>query len=1155
MHDGHRYTGNTPTEGSAARWWLAIGAVALLVAGLAAVLVTAAAQGYLTQPVTRLLSAQLGRELNADGGLRIRIGRVTRLTAIGVRLANSKWAQGADMLRARSVILELDTRSLWSDTLIVRRLNVDGLELRLERNDQGEANWNFDLHRNASKAGFPIVLNLVSMPGAQISFRGPRLVRPLAVTLAVLEQRESGDGMLEFRAEGLANATPLFLRMNVGPFANLVEERDFRLKAEGQLGQLALTASGHVDSPTNPVDTELSMSVQAPDAAYFAEQVGLRDFGTGALALDLAVQPLPSGGGVQGRLAGQVGEFAVKAAGSMVGKKGVTEYNVQAELAGPDLARVGRLMGVKGLPTEAFRFHLDGQRAGALSHLRTAALEFADVRLAAEGTLGGGKDESGAELSFRASAADLGKLARRFGFTLPLVGPIDLTGKVRRTNPAEVALDCKATATYGTFSAAGSIPLAADHYGTRLTVTASGGDFRPLATALGLPDPPRGAYRSKGEIEWRQAGLLLRGVTLEAEGETLAIDGALGRPALTAGTDLRVEISGASAARTGERFGVKGFPAAAYHVAGRIQRQQNRWLLAGLKAKLAAATMQLDGVLGASPRYLATNLAFTVNGASLTEFSGLLSGIELPRSPFRAAGNVTVGNDDALHLFRAQVTVGDSTSTLSLDLGLPFDASFLRFDVEAAVPDPMKLFVGVGGAQSLGNNLHISAAGQRLGEQWSFDRLRIGSDIGLINVRGAITLLPEFSAQNAQFEMNTPSLRRTGLASSHRWPDVALQLAGRITTTRHEVLISELSGRFGAGEFTGRVAARGSPDQPDYDVQLAFTRLDFDPLLDRQLSAATPAPAATGKAGDASRRVIPDKALSLPPLNAFTGSINLRAQSLRLEGKEYHDLKLQSALKDGRLQLNSMEITGQAGQLNMRGTLSARGNGMLVQVSASGSNLALRPVPFGPAGPGEAAQFAANADLQAAGGTLRELAATLNGRVRLVGRGGRVTNSLLSNGSNSFRIQLLRTLNPMATRQPTTDVDCAVYLLRVRDGIVTTDPTLVLRTREVNIVSVGSVDLHTERIDFNFKNTARTGLGFGLMELVNPYVKVTGTLASPGLTLDPTGALVNGGAAFATAGLSVVATTLWDRFVQSGDPCAAAVAEFDRRALGQQGAH
>ena len=1142
-----------PASRGVRRWWLFAGVTVLLVAALAIAVLLAAAQGYLTRPVTRVLSAQLGRDLEADGGLRIHIGRVTRLTAIAVRLANSKWAAAPDMMRARSVVLEVDTRSLWSDTVIVRQLTADGLELSLERNDKGEANWNFNLHRNAPATALPVVLELVSMPGAQISFRGPRLVRPLQVTFAVLEQRESSERMLEFRAEGVANTTPLSVHMSLGPFANLIKERDFRLEADGQLGQLTLGASGHVDSLAAPVDTELSLTIRAPDAAYFAAQVGLRDFGTGSLALDLGVKPLPSGGGVQGNLKGQVGEFAVTAAGSIVEKNNVPEYKVEAELAGPDLARVGRLAGYRGLPAESFRFQMNAQHAGTVSQLHHVGLEFGDVRLDAEGTLGNGNKASGVELSIKARAGDLGKVIRRFGLALPLVGPIEVAGKLRRTNPGEISVDGKARTNYGEISATGPIPLAEDHYGTRLALAASGAEFAPLGTALGLPDPPRGAYRSKGEIEWRQPGLLLRGVTINAGGEALAVDGALGRPALAEGMDLRVDLSGASAARTGERFGVKGLPAAAYRVAARIRRQQQRWLLTGLTAKIAAATLQLDGVLGAPPRYLATNLAFAVNGPALTDFGSLVRGMELPRNAFRAAGAVTVSNDDALHVSGAKVTVGDATATISLDLGLPFDARFLRFDIDATVPDPPSIFVGLGGVENLGSNLHINAAGQRLGEQWSFDRLRLGSDIGLVDVRGAITLLPQFSAQDAHFELDTPSLRRTGLPSGHQWPDLPLLVRGRISTSKRNLSLTDLAGRLGASEFTGTVGAHGSPDKPDYDLQLAFTRLDLDPYLARQHSPAAPATSAIAGDSSAPRRLIPDEALPLPPLNALSGSVDLRAQTLHLWGQEYQGLRIQTTLQDGRLQLNSLEITGQTGKLSLHGMLAVMGRGAQVQISATGTKLALRPMPLGLGGP-DVGQFTADVDLRAAGSTLRQLATTLNGRIRLVGRGGRVTNSLITSGSNSFRKELMRNLNPMATRQPTTDVDCAVYLLRARDGIVTTDPTLVLRTREVTIVSVGSVDLHTEKIDFNFKTAPRTGLGFGLMELINPYIKVNGTLANPGLTLDPTGALVNGGAAFATAGLSVVATTLWDRFVQSGDPCAAAVAESDRRALGQQGA-
>ena len=64
--------------------------------------------------------------------------------------------------------------------------------------------------------------------------------------------------------------------------------------------------------------------------------------------------------------------------------------------------------------------------------------------------------------------------------------------------------------------------------------------------------------------------------------------------------------------------------------------------------------------------------------------------------------------------------------------------------------------------------------------------------------------------------------------------------------------------------------------------------------------------------------------------------------------------------------------------------------------------------------------------------------------------------------------QLVVSLDPMASRQPLTEVTCTAYLLKAKDGVVTTDPALVMRTAEVDIVSNGSADLRTEKIDLSF---------------------------------------------------------------------------------------
>jgi len=165
---------------------------------------------------------------------------------------------------------------------------------------------------------------------------------------------------------------------------------------------------------------------------------------------------------------------------------------------------------------------------------------------------------------------------------------------------------------------------------------------------------------------------------------------------------------------------------------------------------------------------------------------------------------------------------------------------------------------------------------------------------------------------------------------------------------------------------------------------------------------------------------------------------------------------------------------------------------------------------------------------------------------------GRLPNSNLNKVYSSFFTELWTSLNPLTKRQPYTDVICAAYLLRAEAGVLHTDPALVLRIKGIDIISHGAINLRTEAIDFNFKTVARSGLGISVGQMLNPFIKITGTMAKPRLTLDPKGTLVTSGAAFATAGLSVLATTVWDRLFRQQDPCATAIAEADKRAATSQ---
>jgi hypothetical protein len=119
-----------------------------------------------------------------------------------------------------------------------------------------------------------------------------------------------------------------------------------------------------------------------------------------------------------------------------------------------------------------------------------------------------------------------------------------------------------------------------------------------------------------------------------------------------------------------------------------------------------------------------------------------------------------------------------------------------------------------------------------------------------------------------------------------------------------------------------------------------------------------------------------------------------------------------------------------------------------------------------------------------------------------------------------------------------------VFRFSATDGILKADPYLAIRSDKLNLVSSGFANLATERIDFTFNALPRLRLSISATELINPYVRVSGTLLKPTLSLDSRSAAVTGGAAALTGGLSLLAQATWKRTFGSRDACGKALEEL-----------
>ncbi len=180
------------------------------------------------------------------------------------------------------------------------------------------------------------------------------------------------------------------------------------------------------------------------------------------------------------------------------------------------------------------------------------------------------------------------------------------------------------------------------------------------------------------------------------------------------------------------------------------------------------------------------------------------------------------------------------------------------------------------------------------------------------------------------------------------------------------------------------------------------------------------------------------------------------------------------------------------------------------------------------------------------GATRRELASSLDGKLRAYLGSGQLANAGLDLLFSDFLTQLFTSLDPYAETSDYTQLDCAVIAADAVSGKVDVSP-VIYHTKQLTILSQGVVDLNTEKIDLSFNTKMRTGIGISAGMLINPFIKVGGRLTSPAVEMDPAGTIIGGGLAVATLGISMLAKSMTDRFLSSKDPCGDARKELAKR--------
>jgi uncharacterized protein involved in outer membrane biogenesis len=392
-----------------------------------------------------------------------------------------------------------------------------------------------------------------------------------------------------------------------------------------------------------------------------------------------------------------------------------------------------------------------------------------------------------------------------------------------------------------------------------------------------------------------------------------------------------------------------------------------------------------------------------------------------------------------------------------------------------------------------------------------------------------------------EISINAPNLKEIRA----ELPMLALSSAATAHISADEISLDPFEIKVGESDYSGSLRA-ALRDPMSVVLKGKSKLLDFTPVqqpaapADASASEASGphagAPAAPAKDAPASKWVLGEEPLPFDRLAALTVDADVAVDEVRSRDARIHNVALALKNERGMLQLKTSFDVEQGGAAEGNVLLATQGSSADLSVDFGARDLRLNVASGAVDDPSQIPPIGLSASLRSKGGSPRALASAANGRVVLTQGAGRIENAAVGLASGDILSQLFTALNPLAKEEQYSSWECTVVGLKLTDGVGKLEPMLA-QEKKLLIVGAGTLDLHSEKLDIEFNTKPRTGVGVTADMFVTPFVKVTGTLAQPGLSLNAKGTILAGGAAVLTGGISLLVRGLADRATAEGDSC------------------
>ncbi len=1113
--------------------------VVIAIAAVAIVLLFTIDLSLFKGTVEDYVSAKTGRQLTIAGTFQPELGSTIDLVAEDVTLTNAEWGTAENILEFSRVVISVDTWSVISGPIRVLNLEVYGLDIHVEKNaDTLRHSWLFkDKPRKPpgtprKRFELPLWLEKAVIKDVRVTYGQGWLDSPRTVSVTDAEFFADQSDLLRMTIEGAIDDKPLNAKGTVGPLRALLDGYAPRWELEVSIDQFVAATEGTFGDLFRAQEPNIHATMQGPAAERTLARLGMPPLATGPVDIEANLETIADG--IRLVVDGAIGDLEADVVARTESFKTVRDLDLSLDVRGPNLRAIGALFGAGFLPARAFAIRGDATGRPNNLVLDSVVLTAGDAQLEVDGKLAAASVDADAELRISASGPEI------LEFLPPVLrervpsGAFEVSGSATG-DPGLIQLD-NLSARLADFElkAAGTVPVGSGMAGLDLALTARGPDFEQVVEPWFEADVLAEPYSAQARIRNDGEGYVIDDLQFEIANAYLRIDGTTGLLPSFKGLDAQVSLGGEDLQATLESLFDVGLPPVSFGIDGKFEGADGALLLTGVEYRLGDAHGTVDGTTGRWPSLEGLRLNTSLSGPDASQFAAVLGDYEeggfVPAQPFQTRGLFSK-TDGVWFASPWTLEIADSRLEMRGALGDFAGGQGIDLQITASGPD-LRRFVP---AEGIDWELPYEFNG---GLKIESDKIQLREvDVRIARTTASFdgTVPTSADAGDAEFQLTAagPNLATLGYVFGvPDLPDEAYRVQGSLARSGQAYSVADLEAVVGEDDISG-----------DFEVELGEKLRLSGQLTSENLDLTTwfgddEKPDAGGV--EERNRVIPDTALPLGMLDAADLDITLRLHRLKTRNLDVGDVELKVLMADDELHVETGQVSLKNGG-DMSATLDvvrmedARAS---VSFDLVGNQFQLRPNVDADGNPITRPPEDLELSIVADGGTFRELAAGANGRVSLRQGEGDFDNDLSGFLMRDFLSQIFGAINPFAADEKYTHLECGFVEIDIVDGIARSR-AIGFQTDKISVASVGQIDFADESLDLSFRVKQREGLGISVAGIVNPYVKVGGTLVDPSLDFDAKRGLLSGTVAFLTGGLSILAQGVWDRHLAKEDYCEA----------------